>query len=387
MKKTVVIIIVLSILALVFVDRCTTANLTTADVFRPSFYDDFNELPNKPQSKNYEIIPVKGTFPILFDDSRSEFYVKNGQGFTKYDNNGNIIVSNDLSKEKYTSMFDFANFVPYVFAENGVYDYTGKDVTYSKFSKIINAKNEIRGQNFKSLFETNYRDAKLVIYDTDRNLESGRDCYPMYFQIDGQWTLMFSQKDDFQFSHLGADDIKNDTIGQIDYLGFPAKLSDKRLMVLKDVKNEIYSINQMGKEKVTDKYLATYYTQILKEKSMDYHSDNHIKLLAHKKDEYYSTGNPFDMPQWISPSFINTGYFELFYNGEKINFIEKAVKINGEKKIQNDMFLYELPKNLRSKSKIAFLYYGLDIGGYRNETTDSVEPIIKNAGLYLVRKK
>jgi len=387
MKKSVIIISIVGLVSLLFVDRCTTINLTTADVFRPKSYQYFKKLPQKPQSENYEIVPALGTFPILYNSSKNEFYLKYGQGLTKYDSVGNVIISNDLAKEKYTSMFDFANFVPYVFAEKGVYDYSGKRLIYSKFANILNAQNELDDKNFKSIFEDNYRRADLVIYDANRNIDSERDCFPMYFQINNQWILIFSQKGDYRFSHQGNSKIETDTIGQIDFLGFPAKFSNQRLIVLKDFQNRIYSINQLGKETIDDDYLDKYYTQILKEKKLDYQTDAEIKLLSRKKEQYYEMGNPFDLPNWISPSFINTAYFRLTYQNEKLFFKAQAVKLSDSRKVQNDMFLYELPKNLRLKSKLAFLNYVLDIGGYMDSTTGEVEPIIKNAGLYLIKPK
>jgi len=387
MKKFAVIILIISLLFLLFLDRCTTINVTTADIFRPKSYQYFKELPQKPQSENFEIVPALGTFPILYNSSQNEFYIKHGQGLTKYDSAGNVIISNDLAKEKYTSMFDFANFVPYVFAEKGVYDYSGKRLVYSQFSKIINANNELNNQEFKSIFEDNYRKANLVIYDTDRNIEYGRECFPMYFQSDNQWILMFSQKGDYRFSHQGNSEIKTDTIGQIDFLGFPAKFSNQRLMVLKDFQNGIYSINQIGKERIDDQYLNTYYTQILKEKKLDYQTDDEIKLLSRKKEQYHEMGNPFSLPKWISPSFINTAFFRLTYQKEKLFLKAQAVKYSDNRTVQNDMYLYELPKNLRSKSKLSFLDYALDLGGYMDSTTGESDPIIKNSGLYLIKPK
>ncbi|UQB69891.1 hypothetical protein [Epilithonimonas zeae] len=387
MKKSTVIILIIGLLILLFIDRCTTINLTTADIFRPKSYNHFKELTQKPQSENFEIVPALGTFPILYNSVKNEFYLKNGQGLTKYDASGNLMISNDLNKEKYTSIFDFSNFVPYVFAENGVYDFSGNRLIYSKFSQILNVKNELSDKEFKSIFEENYRQSNLVIYDTDRNIESGRNCFPMYFRIGENWILMFSQKDDYRFSHQGNEVFESDTIGQIDFKGFPAKFFNQGLTVLKDFKTGLYSINQLGKEKIDDDYLNKYYTQILKEKNLDYQTDSKIKLLSRKKDDYYETGNPFSLPQWVAPSFINTAYYSLTYQNEKLFFKAKAVKMYDSPTAQNDLYLYELPKQFRIKSKLAFIDYGLDIGGYMDMNSGEIDPIIKNTGLYLIKLK
>ena len=198
---------------------------------------------------------------------------------------------------------------------------------------------------------------------------------------------MFSQKGDYRFSHQQNGDIENDTIGQIDFIGFPAKFSNQRLTVLKDAENGIFSIRQLGMEAISDKYLDTYYTQILKERKEDYQTDDKFKLLCYTKDEYYSSGNYFSLPSWVASSFMLTGFFRLTYRNENLYFKEKALKIGAGATIQNDLSIYELPKKFSTKSKVAFLLYDLNIGGYMNDSTDVVEPMIKNAGLYLVKPK
>ena len=146
MKKIYIIFLVLIISFVAFLDRCTTINITTADVFRPNSYQKFKELPQNPQSQNYEIVLAEGDFPVLYDSIRNEFYLKNHQGLSKYDASGNLLISNDLKNEKYTSIFDFSNFIPYVFAEKGVYDFSGKKMIFIPFSKVLNYDNELSNQ-------------------------------------------------------------------------------------------------------------------------------------------------------------------------------------------------------------------------------------------------
>lgn len=386
MKKNICFLIVSALLVLLFLDRCTTHNISTNDFFKPKWYKNFKSLIEKPQSENYEILPVNGTFPILYDSINNDYYVSNNKGLTKYNYLGNIIISDDLAKEKYTSVFDFANFIPYVFAENGVYDFSGKKLVYTKFSQILNFKNEIKDSDFKILFEKYYKDAEMVVYDTNRNFDYLAENYPMYFKIKNYWILLFSQKGDYRFTHSGSNKLENDTIGQIDFLNFPAKFADKRLIVLKNQKSGIYSTKQIG-EKIDDDYLKMYYTQLLKEQKLDYQTSNSIELLSRKKDEYYFTGGFFDFPDWVFPSFINTAYFQVAYNNESLFFKEKAIKYFKDSKCKNDLYLYELPKHLRTKSKVAFLHYDINIGGYMNDSTGIVEPIIKNGGLYILKQK
>ncbi|MEO5910131.1 MAG: hypothetical protein ABIP95_04540 [Pelobium sp.] len=385
-KKVLITLMITVLVILLFMDRCTTYNLTTADVFRSKSLLESKSLTAQPQSENYEIVPLIGDFPVLYDSVKNEFYLSNKQGLSKYDHLGNLMFSDDLANEKYTSVFDFANYTPYVFAENGVYDFSGSQLIYHKLYEVLNSKNELQDTDFKKTFEKYYQNAELVIYETDRNLEFEQDTKPMYFRIKGKWSLLFSQKGDFRFSHLQNEELETDTIGQIDFKDFPPKFADKRLMVLKDEENGIYATKQIG-EIIDDAYLKMYYTQILKEQKFDYKTTDAVELVSRKKEEYYFTGSFIDLPEWVSPSFINTGYFKLSYRNENLFFKEKAVKYFKDSKCKNDLYLYELPKHLRSKSKIAFLHYAINVGGYTNDSTGNVDPIIKNAGLYLVKPK
>lgn len=385
MKKTTIMLVIAVIFILLFIEKCSLINLSTADIFRPKAYQNFKGLQDTVQSGDYEIVPIAGDFPILFDSIKSEFYIANNRGLTKIDAQGNVLFSADLLKEKNTSVFDFANFSPYVFTENGVYDFSGNELKYEAFSKILNVENELSDGNFKTLFEKYYQEAELVLYGTDRNIDFNRDCLPMYFKIKNQWILLFSQKGDHRFTHqlsLDADDI----IGQIDFENFPAKFSDKRLMVLKDHRNGIYSTQQVG-IKIDDKYLETYFTQILKEQKLDYRTANKFELLSYKKESYYYTGSYWNLPKWVVPSFLNTAYFELVYYKEKLFFKEKVIKHFSNFKCENELYLYEVPVNLRKKTKVAFIDYDLNIGGHVNDSTGVVDPIIKNAGLYMVRPR
>ncbi len=376
-KKAIVTITILTIFTLLFIEKCSLINLSTADIFRPKSYKNFKGLLDTVQSKNYEIVLIDGDFPILYDSIKNEFYLSNKNGLTKIDANGNILFKANLSAEKYTTVFDFENFTPYVFTDRGVYDFTGDNLKYIPFSKIENLKNEISNFDFKNIFENYYRTAEVVIYDGDRNIDIERDCYPMYFKINNEWILLFSQKGDRRFT--------NDTIGQRNFESFPPKFSNNRLIVLKDFNNAVYSTKQIS-EKISDEYLATYIGQILKEQKLDYNSSNSIKMVSHKKDSYYFTGSYFDLPDWVSPSSICTAYFELNYNNEKLFFKEKALKYYSDYKSKNDLYLYELPQSMRNKSKLAFLDYDLDIGGHM-DSLGNVIPEIKNAGIYLIRPK
>ncbi|GGX05116.1 hypothetical protein GCM10007384_03510 [Aquimarina muelleri] len=384
MKKMIVIISVVVLFCFLFLDRCSIINITTADIFRPKAYKRFTSLKDSVASDKYVITPISSAFPILFDSIKSEFYLRNGKGLTKIDREGNVIITNSLHQEEYSSTANFANFIPYVFVKNGVYDFSGNEMRYHTFSEIINSNNEVKDEDFKTEFEKSYKEAELVVYETDQNIDLECQCYPMYFKINTQWKLIFSQKGEYRFTHLSNNLEAKDTIGQIDFEKFPAKFTNKKLIVLKDDKHKRYTIESPGMTRNTDEYFDTYYTQILKEKSFNYHSENTLKVLSYKKEKYYHTGGYWDFPDWVTPSFEVTAFFELTYNEEKLFFKENAIKYYSKSNIDKGIFLYELPEHERHKSKVAFFYYE---GGsnYYNPQTGETESGAN--GLYIIKPK
>ncbi|GGX33552.1 hypothetical protein [Aquimarina muelleri] len=384
MKKTTVILIIISLLFLVFFKKCTLINLN----FTTQTFKNPNKLTGKIQSKNYEIVPVEGNFPILFDSIKSEFYLKNYQGLTKIDAEGNILISEDLLTEDYTSVFNFENFIPYVFTKNGVYDFSGEKLIYTDFSIILNSyemSDEMSDDNFKSIFEAHYKNAELVIYESYHNFNYEKDVRPMYFKIDNEWVLLFSQILDDRFSDQIITD-NREIIGRIDYENFSAKFGDKTLIVLKNSKTNTYSLPNHYRFKFDTEYLNDSY-EILNEQKLNYQSNNEIKMVYHKKEGYLSQGRPWNIPDWFLPSFLMTGYFELNYENENLFFKETVVQHFSEINYQNNLYLYELPKKYRKKVKISFLDYNLNIGGTRNDSTGVVDPKIKSVGLYMIKPK
>ena len=67
---------------------------------------------------------------------------------------------------------------------------------------VLNYDNELSNQDFKRIFESYYKNAEIVAYDTNRNFDYKRECLPMYFKIKNEWILLFTQKGELRFSHI-----------------------------------------------------------------------------------------------------------------------------------------------------------------------------------------
>lgn len=360
-------------------------NLSTSDFFRPKKYQNANSLLSTIQSENYEIISIEGDFPILFDSIKNEFYIKNKRGLTKINSQGDIILSENLLSEEYTSVYDFANFTPYVFSENIVYDFSGDRLIKSNLDKRLNTNNELTENEFKNTFEKMYQTAEIVIYETDRNIDYNRNCFPIYFKINDKWILLYSKKDDYQFTHSNTQEDYGNIIGQIDYKDFPAKFNHKRLIVLKDIKNGIYSTNLFG-EKISDKILNTFFTTILNERKLDYQTNNKSEIISSKKEDYSSARSHWILSDLVFPSFLMTAYFQIDYNDETFFIKGKAIKYYGDQ-IKNGLYLYEIPKKFRKNIPIAFLHYDPGLGSSKIMSTGITTPNAKGVGLYIIKPK
>ncbi|EWH10950.1 hypothetical protein KLA_16115 [Cellulophaga geojensis KL-A] len=327
------------------------------------------------RSKNYEITSIKGTLPILYDSIKNQFYLKNEKGLTKLDNQGNVMFSDDLSSEKsYISTLDYNNFIPFVFTSQGVYDFSGKELIFMPFEEKLNIKNELSNSNFKSIFEENYISADLVVYGNEIEDETAQ--FRIYFRVDNKWILLLSQKGDYnQFKHPETYNKNANTTAQIDYSKFSSKFSNKRLIALKDSQRGLYS----AKER--DRNLNNYSTVVLKESKLDYKTTNKLKMVAIKNNSYYG------LPDWMNHTFFKLAYFELNYKNEQMFFKGNTFKYRevSSEVTNKDFYLYELPKGMRNKTKVAFL----DIRNYTGIAIDPrmkyLEPQIENTGIFIIK--
>ena len=326
-------------------------------------------------SKNYEITPIKGSLPILYDSIKNQFYLKNEKGLTKLDNQGNVMFFDDLSNEKsYISALDYNNFIPFVFTSKGVYDFSGKELVFMPFEEKINIKNELSNRNFKSIFEKKYNSADLVIYGNEIEDETAQ--FRIYFRVDNKWILLLSQKGDYnQFRYPETFKKNANTTAQIDYSKFSSKFSNKKLIALKDNQRGLYS----AKEK--DRNLNNYSTVVLKESKLDYKTTKELKMVALKNKSYYG------LPAWMNHTFFKLAYFELNYNKEQLFFKGNTIIYNelANEITNKDFYLFELPKDMRDKTKVAFLdvknYTGIAV----DPRTNYLEPKIENTGIFIIK--
>lgn len=348
-KKEMITIGITIILIIAFLDRCTPVNISTNDIFRSGKLKQSVTLENGIVFGQYEIIQIKGTLPILYDSTSSCFYLKNDNGLAKINASGEVVIDNALTNEKITSTIDFLNYLPYVFTRGGVYDFSGDETAFIPFSQIDNVDQNMPDDEFKSRFEKLYHDAAMVVYENNKMLNDA-DGYPMFFKVGDQWQLLFTQKGEYRFSFNNYTAFDKQIIGQADFQNFPSKLNGRKLIVLKDRTKKQYTTTHEPKN---DVYFDTYYTEILRERKLDYHSDNTLKIISYKKLGYYSVGNPFDLPDWTMATFHVHAYYQLCYDGAQAFFHTNTFKYRGG--IQNDFTLFEIPKHMRKQSKVAFI--------------------------------
>lgn len=343
-------LIVLVIAVVLFMDRCTPVDISTADIFRSNRVNTSPSFNGSMVYKEYEIVPIQGSLPVLFDSVNRVFYLRNGNGLTKIDSRGKVLLSDSLAQEKVTSVFHFNNFIPFVFTNKGVYDFSAEQVEYQDIAEVYNENNELSDKAFKTLFQQLYSNSEMVVYEHD-NLLDNTERYPMYFYMNNQWTLLYSQEGEYRFSHLNYGNLEKTIIGQIDFESFPAKFNNRKLIVLKDEKRKIYTTRALS----DDDYYDMYYTQILGERELNYKTDNSLDVVSYKKIDYHYTGGYYSLPKWVSPSFLVNAYYKLSYEGETLYFNSKTIKYNGDRTAKENIDFFQTPKIKGYEPKIAFL--------------------------------
>ena len=344
-------LVVLVITIMLFMDRCTPFNISNSDIFRSNRVNTSQSFNGPMIYDGYEIVPVPGSLPILYDSINSVFYVRNGKGLTKIDSRGKVLISDSLTHEKITSTFNFNNYLPFVFTQKGVYDFSTDLVEYQDIAEVHNVSNDLSDAAFKTLFERLYANAEMVVYEHD-NLCDRYEYYPMYFYINDQWQVLYSQEGEYRFSHLNYGGLEKTIIGQIDFESFPAKLNNRKLIVLKDDKQKVYAT---GLDLKDDTFFDTYYTMILQERELDYQSDNSLEIISYKKIDYHYTGGYWPWPKWIGPSFTVDAYYRLSYHGEDLYFNSRTYKYYDQRGATDNIIFFQTPKIKGNKAEIAFL--------------------------------
>lgn len=335
-----------------FLDRCTPVNITTSDVFRDERNNTSQSFSGPMIYDGYEIVPIQGGLPILYDTIDNIFYVQNGKGLIKIDSRGKILLSDSLAHEEITSALNMYNYLPFVFTSKGVYDFSTEQVTFQNIAKDHNKNNELSDATFKTLFEGLYADAEMVVYEND-NLGDRVERYPMYFYINDQWEVLYAQAGEYRFSHLNYGDLEETIVGQIDFKNFPAKFNGRKLVVLKDYKQKVYTT---GRDPKDDDFFDTYYAVILRERELDYQTGNSLEITSYKKIDYHFTGSYFELPRWVNPSFSVNAYYKLSFYGEDFHFNSSSYKYRGYGgAVKDNINLFQAPKTNKDMPKIAFL--------------------------------
>ncbi|WP_300675699.1 hypothetical protein [Soonwooa sp.] len=350
-NKKLFLLLTLTLLVFLFLEKCTPNNLTTADIFRSSKLNDAPKFGKNLSFNHYKIEPVETYLPILYDSINNMFYLTNKNGLTKIDGNGNIIISDSLVSEKKTSTQDFINYIPYIFSLKGVYDYTGNARVFHPYKAILNEDQKMANSVYKTTFDDLYKNAEMVVYDTDR-LRDPSGFYPFYFLVNSEWTLLYSQEGEHRLSFENGE--MDNIYGKADLQGNPSKFNNKKLIVLKDDQKSAYSVQQQVKD---DTYFDTYFTEILQERKLDYQSDNRITRKSYKKLSYENVGNPFDLPDFMRATFKVKTYYELHYNNQKTYFTSETYQFEWQIEDKDDFYLFEVPKKFRNKTKVGFILY------------------------------
>jgi len=366
MKAYQIILIVIALLLLLLLDRCTVVNITTASVFKSHKYDSFNYLKDGVSSDDFELIRIKkAQYPILYDTLQNTFYINSKNGLYKINGKGEVVFKDSILVETKNSLTDFINHSYYVFTEDAVYDYSKDTIKAEKFTTSYNENGQMEAVEWGTIFKDLYKKATVVIYESDRYTYEKCQCYPIYFKIENNWSVMYTGSFDSEFSQLNFD--FDNYIGQVDLKNFPPKFN--KLVVLRDNDRKMFS----DKRNTDDDFLNMYFTVHGDEQKLDYSTSDKLQKLFYSKENIYNEAAYTSIPI----SFGGIAYYELTIDNKPIFFKEHAIKDVGWGKFESNLYLFQVPKKFRSKTQVRFLDFRYQSNRYQSGSED----------LYIIKRK
>jgi len=340
-------------LLLVFIQKCTPINITSASLFKKKEYENYNYLKDGVNSENFKIerISENGYNLIGYDEIGNYFIVYGDEKITKINN-----VGEEQFKIDRLGNVSYANFGSYVFTDSEIYDLTQEKIKVTPLNKIIDFSNkELNKEGFFKLMETYYNKASHVVYAFNTKN------YKVYLKIENEWLGIY-------ISRFKSSGINFYPTGEI-VKKYPEKF--KKLLFLKNTVDNVYSTRSSGNEgfsSVPDSVILT------DEMNLEYPKYKEIKTSFYQKDNTYGTIAYTSIPV----SFIGTSYLKLEINKEVFKFKEKGIKRIGVlSSPKHYLSYYVLPKRYTNKSKVSFLklFYPTNIGASGSK------------GLYIIRPK
>jgi hypothetical protein len=341
--------LIIFVTIIIFTKQCTPVNISIGKILKSRDYSKYKSLKDVPNSKNYEIIPIDADFPIFYDSIQNVFYLTKdySSGLCRIDGQGNIIYRDSLLGKEDNSLMDFENHSYFVFTKKGVYDYSQKNIKLEKMDTVINKDQNVNEGEWDEIFEDLYKHAKIVIYESDRLGFEKCECSPIYFKMKDRWILLYTRGYESRLTSMNMD--LNSTYGKVNFTKFPAKFP--KLILLKDSYSNVYSSRNLE----DDKYFKTYFSITLDEEKLDYEEGTNINMDFYEKDDYYSLGNPFDLPRWMLSTYIGTAYYSVQLKNENVYIKEKEIKYKGN--VKNNFSCFEVPSKFKNRAKVNFLYY------------------------------
>ena len=149
------------LLFLIFLNKFTVVNITSASIFKKKEYNNYSYLKNGIESEHYQIkrISEEPYSAIVYDPLDNFFIVYGPRKIQKISTEGKEEIefsnSNDVT---------YTNFGHYVFTDTTAYDLSEKIVKSEKLKEVISPTKDLSSEDLLTLFEGFYRKASVVIY-------------------------------------------------------------------------------------------------------------------------------------------------------------------------------------------------------------------------------
>jgi len=345
MKNKKIIYLILVLLTLFILDRCTLTRISSPSFLEKEEFKTYPLLKDGVVSDSYEIkqITTNSYDDITYDTVNNYFLINRSSEIHKIDNIGALVSTVKLYSDSRYSPFQ-SQFILGNTIDSLVYDLS-KSKIEEKLTNIITTSSQNPLKNWTYM----YHKADVVLYrDAFEDIE---DVNPIYLRIDNKWTLIMYSNDDYYF-------IKET---------FPEKYN--KLIFLRDYKNNRYSVSGASPES-----RFSHSVKYAIDNTNDA-SEKGIKNIFFRKEYVDARFRPFGYSGFIPTSFGGTGYFHLEKGNELLKFKNEMFQRTLSHNKYMALYHFSIPERYRKKSEVTFLVYK----PYRANQIGE--------GLYIVKRK
>lgn len=318
-----------ALLVLVFLERCTTIDVTYPEMLRPPMLTEAPILKGAGGSEAFEVVWISD--PYLSNvtyQPEGRFFITTGRQIRKFDQTGQQVFSFEHTGESQNPPFSH-----YILTPEGVYDLSRDIPVLEPIVQTVNGdENRAFTQaGWEQTFAQGYADAEIVIH-VNPTLDYVRPA--SFLRINGDWVI----------AHTAHENVKITTDWELGttFEGFPQK--HNRTVLLKDVAEGHYSSDS---DRVRDGSVG------LAEDQLQYPAQGQLTMLGFDKARLETAAY---IP--IPVSIRGPAYYKLRIGEDDLIFREMGVQhVISKGGFSSNLSWFTLPEPYAADIPVSFLEF------------------------------